>query len=361
MLLAASCDRFKHTFETENAINFNTVLFSPIADSLAVVTAANVQPVMSFYAPDYLHNGNYKASREVWYTSLLAQNTGVTFNVTLLNTSEIDDTTAISNWNLKVYSTGKTLVADSTFTGEKLKKRDGRWLLWGNRTSCCPPIIYKQRVFLEYFTYNTCPNCPPVEALLENLQQTHPDNLSVMEYHLNDPMVVAGNQDAFVYYNNEDMPVVLFQGQTKIIGNNADNETNFTALVDNLAATDSRIDLQNLDYHITGNILSGTVHLNFNDTGINSNTLKLKCAIIDKVSSQYHNAANQPCRNVVLANATKSLQGVDVSNTVSFNITYSGTLPSDAALLVWVQVTPTPFSNNATVYNALESPIVVKQ
>jgi hypothetical protein len=368
-LFVAACDRFEHTFQPQVTLEVSQILFNNLQAAFDSIDATDVSEVMHYYAEDYLHNGQEKADREAWFVSLLTTRPDLTFDVNLLNFQDIgvDDTLSEVNWQLKVTDSADQIVADSTFYGEEIIKRNGAWLLYGNRAGCCPPITYKQRVFIETFTYTTCPNCPAVEALLHQLQLAYPYNLSYLEYHLSDPLDV-GNLDVYGYYGYPDMPSVIFQGETKIIGNNTSNEQFFNQLAAQIAGTESRLNLANLDYSIVGQTLSGTVRLNVLDETLDTSQLKLKYAIIDKESADYTNFEGIPCANVVLIKGTKSLVGADLGQAVNFSLSlsslpnaYNGTLPQDSYLVIWAQVTPDPFNNNATVYNALESAITVNR
>jgi hypothetical protein len=200
-----------------------------------------------------------------------------------------------------------------------------------------------------------------VEALLHDLQVAHPANLSYLEYHLNDPLN-CGNDDVYGYYGYPSMPSVVFQGENKIIGNNAENEQIYNQLVNQLQNTDSKIELSYLNYNVVGQTLTGSIRVKINDQTIDSDLLKLKFAIIDKESDTYTNDAGAACRNVVIAKGEKPLLDENLNRLVNFSLplnhlpnTYHGALPLDANLVIWVQVTPDTFNSNATVYNALES------
>jgi len=368
-LFITSCDRFEHTFEPLVTIDPQEVLFIPLQSAFDSVTVDNITAIMAFYDDDYLHNNQQKADREAFYLSLLQQNDSLSFSVSLLNQPVIapGDTISTVIWKLLVKDNQNQTVADSTFIGEKIIKRGNSWLLYGNRDTCCPPVTYKQRVFIETFTYRTCPNCPIVENLLHQLQIENPFNLSYLEYHVNDEMEI-GNIDVYGYYGYPQMPSVIFQGTNRIIGSNTDNEQIYNQLVNQIAATDSKINLSNPDFIVSGQALSGTIRLTLLDQSVDTTQLKLKYAIIDKESTYFNNYAGDPCRNVVLAKGTKPLQGIDLSQPVYFNLplnnlplVYGNNLPIDSYLIIWVQVTPEPFSSNATVFNALETYIPINK
>lgn len=366
-LLAVSCDRFEHTFKPAETIDIQTELFTPLQNAFNVINANDVSAVMAFYDEDYLHNGQEKSDRESFYIDLLQQYTNLDFSVQLVSNPVIviDDTLATVNWRLTVSEAANTVIADSIFTGEKLIKKGNAWLLYGNRIYCCPPPSYKQRVVIESFTGIFCPSCPEVDIVLHQLQENYPNSLSYLAYHYNDNLD-SGNLDVYTYYSSA-QPTVVFQGVTKIEGNHPDNEQFYNQLASQISNADAQIILTNLDFSLSGNALSGSVRINLLDQNVDASQLKLKYAIIDRVSEINYWGTTTPCRNVVLAKGTKSLLDENLEQSVSFSLpvdnlpaVYNNTLPNDSYLVIWVQVTPDPFENNATIYNALEAYIPFK-
>jgi hypothetical protein len=151
------------------------------------------------------------------------------------------------------------------------------------------------------------------------------------------------------------MPVTVFQGKQIINGNNPDNDEVYTQLIQNLAAETAKVELTNLQHSTSVNTLSGTVGIELKDQSVITDNLKLKYVIIEKVSNQYTNSAQVPCKNVVIASGNVSLADADLQQPISFNLNFTGTLPSDAYLVIWAQELPTDFNNNAFIYQALES------
>jgi hypothetical protein len=361
VLTVMSCDRFKHTFEPADTIDFEAELFTPLANAFQNITAADASAVMSFYAEDYLHNGQYKSDRETWFLDILTQYPSAVFTAELLQSQAVNDSLAVTNWQFTALDGSKGIVADSTFLGERLLRRNGSWLLYGNGDDCgCNPVI-TQRAIIEYFTFKTCPNCPIVEELLDNLYLSYANQMTYLEYHLNDPMAIPANYNLFQYYGLTNMPVTIFQGQTIIYGNNEDNEAVFTQLVQNLSSQPAKIGLTELQHAVVGNNLSGTVRVELKDTEVTQENLRLKYVIMEKVSDIHTNAAGVPCKNVVLASGFTDLSSTDLQQPVSFSMDFSGTLPSDAFILVWAQKVPATFDFNATIYHALETQVVLPQ
>jgi hypothetical protein len=361
LLAAVSCDRFKHTFAPVVETDFQTVVFTPLADSFLTATEFNLQPVMDFYAEDYLYNGQSKSSRETWFQSLLEQNPDCTFQVELMNQRQDNDSLAVVDWHLTAVDDSSFVLADSIFTEEQLIKRNGSWLLYGNRIDSGGNPEATQRVLLEYFTFQTCPNCPIVEALLHDLYITFAGRMTYLEYHLNDPMAIPSNYNVFQYYGLTNMPVTVFQGRTVVYGNNEDNETVYTQLIQNTIAQPAKVGMTQLHYTMPGDTLSGTIHLEIKDQTVTQDNLKLKYVLMEKVSDVYVNAAQVPCKNVVLASGSTSLTGVDLQQDVSFSLVYTHPVPADAYLVIWTQESPATFSNDAYIHHALESHVVTSK
>ncbi len=356
VLTTVSCDRFKHAFEPVVSTDFQAMFFTPLDTSLDSISAVNVLPVSRYYADDYLHNGIRKADREQFYSGLFTQyGDTLSFEVILLQNSALSDTLTVLNWRLKVFDASSQVVVDSVFFGERLIQRGKGWQFYGNQSECCIPTI-KQRVFIEYFTFVNCPNCPPVEALLHQLQIDYPNNLTYLEYHYNDPLD-CGNSDIYTYYGTPSFPSVIFQGETRILGNNPDNEAVFNQLATEISQTNAEIELSDLDYTINGQILSGTIKITLKNQSIPHTDLKLRYALIDKERT----FGQFTYRNVVLAKNLKSLHESDLSQPVAFNLTFNGNLPLDTNLVLWVQKMPATFENNAKIYHGLETQVIVNK
>ncbi|MBM4398783.1 MAG: thioredoxin family protein [Candidatus Cloacimonetes bacterium] len=363
LFLLLSCDRFEHTFKPAETVDINAELFNPLQTAFETITATDVSAVIEFYDDDYLHNNQNKTQREEFYLGLFNTKSVLNFQISILSqqTIGINDTLSALTWRLTVTNAADETVADSTFTGEKVIKRNNKWLLYGNRDICCPPVTYKQRVFIEHFTGKYCASCPEVADDLHQLQEALPNQVTYLAYHISDQMDI-GNYDVMEYYAITNQPAIVIQGETKVIGHNENNYQLFYQKANQIANTNAQIHLTNLNYTITGQTMSGSVRLIMLDQNLDTNPLKLKFAIYDKVSAQHsYYPSGYPCRNVVLAKGTKALQGADFSQPVNFNLPFTGTLPDDSYLVIWVQITPDPFENNAKVYNGLESFIQTKR
>ena len=145
-LFGAGCDRFGHNFLPPDAVDLEAELFTPLDEALQNQTEAGIDPVMAFFADDYLHFGLNKADRRAWLEGIFQAHPAAVGGATLLDFSLPTDSTATVNWRLTI-SESKGVIVDSTFTGDRLAKRNGHWLLRGNQMSCEPPVA-KQRVII---------------------------------------------------------------------------------------------------------------------------------------------------------------------------------------------------------------------
>ncbi len=348
-LFGAGCDRFGHNFLPPDAVDLEAELFTPLDEALQNQTEAGIDPVMAFFADDYLHFGLNKADRRAWLEGIFQAQPAAVAGATLLASDLLSDSTAVVNWRLQV-TEAKGVIADSTFTGERLVKRNGHWLLRGNQMSCEPPVV-KQRVIIEYFTFLGCPNCPAVEAELHDLQLDHPGQLSYLEHHITGPLTVPGDP-TYDYYGPFTVPTSVFGGEVMLTGSTADIISSYAAEVQTLAGLDSRINYSGLTYSVDGQTISGSVQLDM-PAPFTHTDLVLNCVLIERESS-FTNTQGQPLRNVVRAKSVQDIGFLDFPNTVSFSLSSAVTIPDDAALVIFAQNHPVFFGNNATIYGGIE-------
>lgn len=348
-LFGAGCDRFGHNFLPPDAVDLEAELFTPLDEALQNQTEAGIDPVMAFFADDYLHFGLNKADRRAWLEGIFQAQPAAVAGATLLASDLLSDSTAVVNWRLQV-TEAKGVIADSTFTGERLVKRNGHWLLRGNQMSCEPPVV-KQRVIIEYFTFLGCPNCPAVEAELHDLQLAWPNQLSYLEHHITGPLAVA-DDPTYDYYGPFTVPTSILDGEVMLTGSSADILSEYAAQVQNLANMDSAIEYTNLNYSVEGQTISGTVQLDM-PAPFNHTDLVLNCVLIERVSS-FTNTQGQNLRNVVRAKSVQDIGFLDFPNTVSFSLSSAVTIPDDASLVIFAQTKPVIFGNNANIHSGIE-------
>lgn len=355
LLLALGCDRFKHNFQPPDELDFAAELFTPLQTAFNAVGTNGLDPVMAYYAEDYLHFGLLKADRRSWLQGLFNTHPDAQATVTLLDAETLTDSTAIANWRLVLATPAKqTEIADSVFTGERLIERGGHWLLKGNQMVCEPPTP-KQRVIIEYFTFLGCPNCPPVEAELHDLQITYPDQLSYLEYHVSGPLTLTGDP-TYSYYGPFTVPTSVFQGETRLIGSGTEILDSYAPLAQNLAAADSKFRYNNLTFSLDGQTVSGSLELELLEQSLDLADLVLNIAIIERVSS-YNNTQGEPLRNVVRAKMFQDVTASALDQPILFSLTSPTPIPDDASLVIFAQTRPSVFANNATIHGGIELPL----
>lgn len=357
LLLAAGCDRFTHDFQPPAATDFTAALFTPMDNAFDAVGTNGLDVVMSFYADNYLHFGITKTDRRQWLQDIYSLDANAQTQVTLIASEQQTDTLAVANWRLLITSTTKTVLADSTFTGERLVKRNNQWLLKGNQMVCSVPNP-NQLVVLEYFTFLGCPNCPPVEAKLHELQLQYGDRLSYLEHHTSPPLAVTGD-GTYAYYGQGSslpLPSTVFQGQNILSGSSTETLDSFGPLVANLSSIETPMRYSNLLFTVEGNQVNGSVRLTPLQNGFSLQDKVLNAVLIEKVST-FTNTQGENLRNVVRGKSVISLSQADLDMPLAFNVQFSGTLPDDAALVIFAQHKPGAFNNDANILSGVEIPI----
>jgi len=355
VFVLASCTRFDSKFDPPQTIDFGALVFTPLQLAFDDASALDLTGVMSIYDEDYLHNGQIKSARENFFRSMFDETDAPQFTVSLLASVVENDTLANTNWRLQIYAPDtRILLADSTFTGERLIKRDGTWKLWGNRISCCNPPA-RQRAVLESFTFVGCPNCPPVEQALHDLQMQYPLDVSYIEYHVGGPFD-SNALDVYAYYGYPAMPTVVVQGLNRLIGNSSENLALYQTLVQSIVQANAEVLLTGLSYTYTAGVqLAGSVQVTPVNDGFDTQNLRLKYVIYER-ERDYGNPPHT-YRNIVIRKGEMDISGSNLSQPLSFSLPYQGALPDDAHLLVWVQRQPATFGSNARIYNGLEVPV----
>lgn len=358
-LLSLGCDRFEHAFEPPAAVDFASGIFTPLETALGAAPAGGLGPVMAFYAEDYLHFGLRKTDRRAWLEGIFSQTASPLVEVTLQDSQLQTDTTAVANWRLVFRSQdGQTVLADSTFIGERLAKRNGQWLLKGNQMTCLLPNP-KQHVIVEYFTFWGCPNCPPLEAKLHELHTQFPEQFSYLEHHFVGPLVAPGDgsYDYYTPVTNFPAPTSIFQGETRISGSGDDIVAEYDNQIQALMQIESPLDYSNFAYSISGNTITGSVQVDVLADEFDTADLYLNYALIDRVSATHNNTAGQPLRNVVRAKGSHAITAAELSSPLAFSLASAVAIPDDASLVLFVQTKPASYAENATIHSGIEVPL----
>jgi len=359
LLVLTACDRFEHEFDPPVQTDFAAQLFTPLQNAFNLGGIQSVDFVMDYFSEDYLHNGISKTERRAWLEGIYTQVPNPIVTVTPDTLQQSSATTANANWRLVISTPERSVIADSTFIGDTLIKLEDKWLIRGNRAACVVTNP-KQTVILEYFTFLGCSNCPPVEAKLHDLQLEHIGRLSYLEHHTTGPLAVTGDP-TYGYYAPGTVPVTIFQGETRVSGSSDDVIASYSPLVDNLLMMDSPILYSNLGYTLSGQELSGSIVLQPSQTGFDQADLYL-CAVLIEKQSSFTNTQGEHLHNVVRGKSIVDLRTVDLSQPVSFSVSFAGTsVPDDPALVIFAQRRPAIFANNASILSGVETPITISK
>jgi hypothetical protein len=351
LLFLSACDRFEHNFTEVEVEDLEALVFTPLEEALAG-GAASLDQAMSHFSDDYVHNGITKSDRNGWLGGIFAQNPDAQSRVTVLNLQQTSATTANVNWKLLITGSSKEVLADSTFVGDTLQKQEDRWLIRGNRVSCVVPNP-KQIAVLEYFTFLGCPNCPPVEAKLHELQLEHPGQLIYLEHHITGKLMVNGDP-TYSYYSPGAVPVTIFGGEVKQSGSNADALAAFDPLVQQLLAVDRPMVYSDLNYSQDQQTFSGSIKLTPQLPDFDQSDLHLNVVLIEKTSSET-NTQGANLHNVVRGKSIIDISSSDLSNSIDFSVTcVDAEVPEDLSLVIFAQRRPATFANNATILSGME-------
>lgn len=351
LLLVSACDRFEHNFTETEVEDIRALVFAPLQDALAG-GAASLDQAMSYFSEYYVHNGIYKSDREAWLSGIFAQDPGAQSKITVLSLEQTSASSADVNWRLLITGSSKEVLADSTFTGDTLKKEEDRWLIRGNQCACIVPNP-EQVAVLEYFTFLGCPNCPPVEAKLHELQLRYPGLLIYVEHHTTGPLMVSGDP-TYSYYSPGAVPVTIFGGEVVQPGSNADALAAYDPLVQQLISVDSPMLYSDLSYSQDQQTFSGSVKLTPQLDGFDQSGLYLNVVLIEK-TSRFQNTQGANLHNVVRGKSIIDISSSDLSQNIEFSVTCADAeLPEDLSLVIFAQRRPTPYANNATILSGTE-------
>ena len=352
VLAGFGCDRFPHNFQPPEETDFAAELFTPLQTAFDGQPALGLNAVMDYYADDFLRFGQHKADWRNWLQSFYAVHPDAQAAVTLINAEALSDSTAIANWRFVLSSSdGRNVLADSTFTGERLVERGGQWLLKGNQLACQPPTPL-QHVIIEYFTYIGCPNCPVVEAELHDLQLAYPSQLSYLEHHITGPLLVP-DDPTFSYYGPFSAPTSIFQGGNRLSGSDPNLIESYAPIVQGLAQQESKFRYHAPVLAVEGQTVTGSIQLDLLDPSLDLSDLVLNYVLIERESS-YQNTQQVHLRNVVRAKGFQALSAASLGQPVLFSLNSNFPIPDDASLVIFAQTRPSPFTGTAAIHSGIE-------
>lgn len=351
LLLVASCDRFDNSLtkpvEDEGSLSYQ------IKDAFRRLSSEDHSSLDELYDDDYAHFGITKAQRIAGIVEYFAQGE-IGFSVNVLNIGWLDSGSNFVDWRLKILKDGQVL-ADSLFLHEEAKKVDGRWHLGGNKVVAGDDE--QQLVIAEYFTFRTCPNCPPAEAKLAELASLHP-NFIYLEHHTMMELAVPGN-DTGSYYGNPLAPSVVFQGEEKLSGSAAATLESYDTLYEYYSNQPQSFGYTVLSGSFDGENIAAEVKLSSSLEDLSEVYLNY-VFITDDVN--FTNIQGGALHNVVRAVGRKALAGVNLNENIELSLSIGGTQPAPSAgkLVIFAQKRPQPFEGNATIYGGKVIPLSIR-
>jgi thiol-disulfide isomerase/thioredoxin len=347
LFIVSACDRFDHDFET---LDFKAELFTPMQS--AMEHPEDLSALMAFYADDYVHNAATKADREQFFHSLY---TLYGDDVRLIpNLQAYNHHNQSLTWELRVFDPDMEpgLLAVIPFNDEKVLKVGESWKLYGNRIADLEQGN-KRRMVFETFTFTTCPNCPQVENVLHGLASLYPTQFSYLEYHFNDPLAIPATAQTFGYYGFSVMPATILNGEAKVIGGDPIHLETIRNAAEGYLNTSAVFLLEDIQTTFTaGTGLEGSLNLEVPEDSKETD-LNLRFHLIER-SSATTNSIGNACTNVVLASGKLDISEHDLNLPINFSLPFTGSLPSDAALIIFVQKMPSLWADNAPILNARE-------
>lgn len=354
LLVMAACDRFDHEFTAPQAVDLDAEFFAPLATAFGAISSSGVDAIRAFYAEDYMHNSIDKNERLAWIDSFLGDGE-ISFVISETQSSTFDDDNGVVNWRLQIIGPdAKAVLADSLFSGEKIRREGAGWVLEGNKA--CTGPQNKQLVIAEYFTFDTCPNCPPSEAKLHQLQSQYP-NFIYLEHHITNSLLVPGN-DTFGYYSAFRAPTAVFQGMSKVTGSDDEQLDAYESIVSYLVSENRSIEIELQNISANSQEISTLVMLNPLEE-LDLTDMYLNFVIITDEVSQT-NVNGEPLHNVVRAVGRSLLIPNDLTTGKQISLSTSGAMPSNYKLVVFVQYRPPSFTNESRIYDGIVHSVSAK-
>jgi thiol-disulfide isomerase/thioredoxin len=354
-LLLFSCNRFDNSFQPAdpNGNDISQAFDEHLEGFTEILRTAllgnDLTPVMVYYSDDYLNDGSLKSDVENYYHGLTEL---VTEELQIFHV--LPDSGGISlTFSLIIRDT--TAGIDTTFT-EYCLDEEHNFLFIGNRQNGTE--TFDRKVLVELFTATWCPNCPYVEAALNDLKQLYGEAFYYIEYHISDQLAF-GHNDILEYYELPlSLPIGIVQGQLKISGGHpTESYPAYNFAISQYFALEADYLLTGFDYTINQEVLSFALTA---ETMITDQPdLQLRYALIDK-ETDVNNAAGEPCRNVVIAKGSVSLSADDLNSILNAELSIPDFSFNDSRLVVWIQTVEDNYDEDTCfVHNVYEYEIEI--
>ncbi|MCD4829609.1 MAG: hypothetical protein K8R90_09315 [Candidatus Cloacimonetes bacterium] len=309
------------------------------ADVEAYLLGANII-LGDWFALDYYHDGSTMQNVLSLLGAIMQEATDqLTVSVTDCDPWSLD-------FELGIIDTSVDL--DITL-GSRARIAGAGYILCGNGQE--EPDETRQKVFAELFTATWCVNCPQAEEALHTLKQEFGDRLLYVEYHVGDEFY-SDNNDLNTWYGNGSAPTAVFQGQSVLIGTWGALEQAYRDKIEFYGAQEALAQFSGFSHTLGEAAPSGVVSI---ATALPQTDLYLKWALVEE--SATGNNGNL-YHQIVTMKGQLPLDGVDLSQPVSFDFTGVESVPADAIVYLWLQTVTTdhdPAVNK--IYNAIEIPI----
>lgn len=344
LLILCGCDRYEHEVYEDVALEVSFLEFSV---GLSNASQSNLDPIMSWYAADYLHDKATYADIEHDYMIIFY---------------EYGDSVELSGNLVEYWETGritwelKGTIADSSFvieTREDVVVMDsGSMKFYGNQVS--PPDLNEAMpvVLVQYFTSTTCGNCPQAALQLEEMHDEYGEQLVVVEYVSDHDPAGTYFPEALSYYGAGTQPTTLIQGEYKIVGAGeadlAEYETRYQQAVN--APLNFRF--TSIDLQVSGDMVIAAVE--WEDSGITgAEDLRLMAVLLEENPGYSYSAAP----SVFFENRVIQAENMPYDaalTSAEIELSSSDDLPDEVRVVVWLQNRPEEWSSAAKVYNVIQ-------
>ena len=341
LLLITACERFEQDYI--KVIHIEDFVNSFQNDAQNALKNNDINTVMAFYSPDYLNDGMNKTAMQGFYDRTWSDSVKV--QIIEINPDSM-------SYQIRIIDNGRAV--DTTWV-DYAKRTSTGYYWYGNQVNIIE--LPKQKALVEVLTGLWCPNCPNAEHELNEIYQTIPNQMVMINYHIG-PDSLGLNLSDCAYYGNT-APSVLFQGKTKVSGANQAQLDQYLPLITNIITADAEMTLTNLQFQKNGNTVTGSVKIN-NLNNVNLTNTYLRAVIYEKETTAIHLISHEAAENVVRARAMVDLSGSDLSQPISFSVNSDKYLDSDTWLVIWVQKNESFTTINPEtdkVYNCIEVPL----
>lgn len=356
-IILINCDRYTKPVAPVEDTSFSDKLGSYALQLEESLVSGNIQPVMSYYADNYLHNGNTRESVQIFFSDIAEHSPDSIY----ISVHSIDRNNLSFSYDLFAVQSKQdsiSVIIDTTIVEYTLEKEDD-YLFIGNRESL-EESPYK-KVLVEVFTGTDCINCVFLKTALNSLKRELGNKFYYIEYHHRNELDF-GNADIYSYYGVRTIPVGIIQGSTRIRGSSSvdDSYAEYRYVITSNMNDEASFSLIDFSYSVQEDSISFEVTVVWDDYEVQEfpERVQLKYALIEKMTAQnYYN--DLPLNNVVIAKGSNPL--VDMNRQV---IKVSFKKPSydfnRPAIILWLQTIPFPYNAaDSKVKNVFEQRIII--